>query len=134
MNIIPPLVGEVRWGPVISHNEDTASGMFRFGATVEAYTLPHRLIACLRHILHQRQEAFELGGYGDGYMVAERRDLVAHALERIAEPATVDNKATSDGIASGFVANKFNVHKNNLQLDDLQFTIYLPFVYLTIYL
>ena len=119
MNIIPPLVGEVRWGPVISHNEDTASGMFRFGAAVKANALPHRLIdfrliACLRHILHQRQEAFELGGYGDGYMVAERWDLVAHALQRIAVPATVDNKATSEGIASGFVTNKFNVHINRV--------------------
>ena len=40
--------------------------------------------------------------------------MVAHALEGIAEPATVDNKATSEGIASGFVANKFYVHINRV--------------------
>ena len=67
-------------------------------------------------------------------MVAERRDLIADTLQCVAEPATVDDKTPCDGIASGFVADKFDVHKNNLQLDDLQITIYLPFVYLTIYL
>ena len=47
-------------------------------------------------------------------MVAERRDLVADALQRVAEPATINNKATSNGIASGFVADKFDVHINRV--------------------
>ena len=47
-------------------------------------------------------------------MVAERRDLVAHTLQRVTEPATINNKATSDGVASGFVADKFNVHINRV--------------------
>ena len=99
--------------------------MFGFRAAVKANPLPHRLIAfrliaCLRHILHQRQEAFELGGHGNGYMVAERRDLVAHALEGVAEPATVDNKATSEGVASGFVADKFNVHITGFWLNKIE--------------
>ena len=90
--------------------------MLRFGATVEADTtsIGNRRLAIGNwqawYILHDRQEAFELGGHGHGYVVAERRDLVAHALQRITVPATVDNKATSDGIASGFVADKFYVH------------------------
>ena len=67
----------------------------------------------LWHILHNGQETFELGGHGDSYVVAERRDLIAHTLQRVAVPATINNKATSNGVASGFVADKFYVHNTN---------------------
>ena len=81
--------------------------MFGFGATVEAYAC-----AC-GDVLHNRQTTLELGGHGDGDMVAERRDLIAHALQRVTEPATINDKATSNGVASGFVADKFYVHNTN---------------------
>ena len=60
--------------------------------------------------MHDRQAAFEPRRLGDGYMVAEGGDLVANTLKGVAVPTSVDNKATSDGIALGLVADKFDVH------------------------
>ena len=81
--------------------------MLRFGAAVDADT------RAPWDILHNRQAALELGRHGHGDMVAERRNLIAHALQRVAVPATINDKATSDGVASGFVADKFDVHNTN---------------------
>ena len=66
--------------------------------------------AALWYILHNGQEATELGGHGDGEVVAKSGDLVADTFERVAEPATVDDKATSNGGALGFVADKLYIH------------------------
>ena len=43
-------------------------------------------------------------------MVAKSGDLVADALEGVAEPTAVDDKATSDGGALGLVADKLYIH------------------------
>jgi hypothetical protein len=43
-------------------------------------------------------------------MVTQRRNLIADAFEGVAEPATVDDKATSDGGALGLVADKLYIH------------------------
>ena len=50
--------------------------------------------------------------------------MVADALKGIAEIASVDDKATSDGGALGLIADELDVHNFYLRLDDLQFTIY----------
>ena len=42
--------------------------------------------------------------------IEEGKDLVAFALKGVAEPSSVDNKATCNGIALGLVADKFDVH------------------------
>ena len=47
-------------------------------------------------------------GYADG--IAECGDLVADALKGVAEIASVDDKAPSDGGALGGVAIKTNIH------------------------
>ena len=75
-----------------------------FGAAVESYA------AALWYVLHNRQEATELGRHGDGEMIAQRRDLIANALERVAEPSTVDDKATCDGGAVGLITKQLYVH------------------------
>ena len=61
-------------------------------------------------ILHDRQEATELGRHGYGEVVAKSGDLIANAFESVAEPTTVDDKATSDGGALGLVADKLYIH------------------------
>ena len=43
-------------------------------------------------------------------MVAESGDLIPHAFEGVAEPTTVDNEATGDGVGFGLVANKLDIH------------------------
>ena len=43
-------------------------------------------------------------------MVAEGGNLVANTLKGVAVPTSVDNKATSDGVALGLVADEFDVH------------------------
>ena len=50
--------------------------------------------------------------------------MVADALKGIAEIASIDDKATSDGGALGLIADELDVHNFYLRLDDLQFTIY----------
>ena len=45
--------------------------------------------AALWYILHNGQEATELGGHGHGEVVAKSGDLIADALEGVAEPAAV---------------------------------------------
>ena len=64
----------------------------------------------LWYILHNGQETTELGGHGDGEVVAKSGDLVADALEGVAEPMAIDDKATSDGGALGLVADKLYIH------------------------
>ena len=39
-------------------------------------------------------------------MIAEGGDLIADALEGIAEPSTVDDEATGDGGALGLISNQ----------------------------
>ena len=53
----------------------------------------------------------------DCYRIAKGKNLVALALESVAEPATINNKATSNGVASGFVADKFYVHINRVRVN-----------------
>ena len=66
--------------------------------------------AALWYILHDRQQPLELWRHGDGKMIAQRRDLIAEAFEGVAEPATVDDKATSDGGALGLITKQLYVH------------------------
>ena len=84
--------------------QDAARGVLRHFAHMESDA------TALWYILHNRQEATELGGHGDGEVVAKSGDLIADALEGVAEPATVDDKATSDGGALGLVADKLYIH------------------------
>ena len=67
--------------------------------------------AALWDVLHDRQQAFELWGVGNGNMVAESGDLIADTLEGVAKPTTVDDKATGDGIALRLIAIKMDIHK-----------------------
>lgn len=85
--------------------QDAASGVLRFGATVEADA------ATLWYVLHDRQQALELGRLRNAYRVTQGGDLVADALKGIAEIASVDDKATSDGCALGLIADELDVHK-----------------------
>ena len=64
----------------------------------------------LWYILHNGQETTELGGHGDGEVVAKSGDLVADALEGVAEPTAVDDKAASNGGALGFITNQLQIH------------------------
>ena len=64
----------------------------------------------LWYILHNGQETTELGGHGDGEVIAQRRDLIADALEGVTEPTAVDDKATSDGGAIGLITKQLYVH------------------------
>ena len=43
-------------------------------------------------------------------MVAERGYLIADTLQRIAEPTTIDDEATSDGGGLGFISNQSYIH------------------------
>jgi hypothetical protein len=47
----------------------------------------------LWHILHNGQEATELGRHGDGEVVAKSGNLVADALQGVAEPTAVGYEA-----------------------------------------
>ena len=67
--------------------------------------------AALWDVLYNRQESLKLRGMGDGYVVAERGDLIADTLKGVAKPSTIDNKATSDGVALGLIAIKMDIHK-----------------------
>ena len=64
----------------------------------------------LWYILHNGQETTELGRHGYGEVVAKSGDLVADALEGVAEPTAVDDKATSDGGALGLITKQLYVH------------------------
>lgn len=76
-----------------------------FAATMEAdATTPW-------HILNNRQKPLKFWWLGDGNMVAEGRDLISDTLKGVAEPSTIDNKATGDSIAMGLIAIKMDVHK-----------------------
>jgi hypothetical protein len=61
-------------------------------------------------ILHDRQAAFELRRLGDGYVVAEGGDLISDTLKGVAEPASVDDKASRDSGTLGLISYKFNKH------------------------
>ena len=47
------------------------------------------MLGARRDILHERQEVLELWGHGYGDMIAQRRNLIADALEGVAEPTAV---------------------------------------------
>ena len=66
--------------------------------------------AALWDVLHDRQESLKLRGMGDGYVVAERGDLIADTLEGVAEPSAIDDKATGDGVALGLISNQLYIH------------------------
>ena len=89
--------------------------MLGFGAAMEADALPHRLIAfrliaCPRNASDQRQQPLKLWGLGDGNAVAECGDLIAHTLEGIAEPSTIDDEASGNGGALGLISNQSYIH------------------------
>ena len=63
--------------------QDAARRVLRHFAHMESYA------QAARYILHNGQEATELGRHGYGDMIAQRRDLIADALQRVAEPTTV---------------------------------------------
>ena len=64
----------------------------------------------LWYILHNGQEATELGGHGDGEVVAKSGNLIADALQRVAEPTAVDHQPASDGGALGFISYQLKIH------------------------
>ena len=84
--------------------QDAARRVLRHFAHMETYA------TALWYILHNGQEATELGGHGDGEVVAKSGNLVADALEGVAEPSVIDYKTTSDGGALGLVADKLYIH------------------------
>ena len=84
--------------------QDAARGVLRHFAHMESDA------AALWYILHNGQEATELRRHGDGDVVAKSGYLVADTFEGVAEPATVDDKAASDGGALGLVADKLYIH------------------------
>ena len=84
--------------------QDAARGVLRHFAHMESDA------TALWDILHERQEALELGGHGYCHMVAKSGDLIANAFESVAEPATVDDKATSNGGALGLITKQLYVH------------------------
>ena len=43
-------------------------------------------------------------------MPSQGGDLVTDTFEGVAEPTTINNKATCEGIAFGLIADKFDVH------------------------
>ena len=65
----------------------------------------------IRYILHDGEQAFELRGSGDGYVIAERQDLIAFALEGVAEERAIDDETAGDGFALRLISLKTNVHK-----------------------
>ena len=66
--------------------------------------------AALWNVLHDRQWAFETRRLGNAYRVTNGGDLVADTLKGVAEESTVDNKATSDGIALRLISNQSYIH------------------------
>ena len=84
--------------------QDATRGVLRHFAHMESDA------TALWYILHNGQEATELGGHGDGEVVAKSGNLVADALEGVAEPSVIDYKTTSDGGALGLVADKLYIH------------------------
>ena len=73
--------------------------MLWFGATVEADS------AALWDVLHDRQQSFEFWGLGYADLVTKSGDLIPDALQRVAEPSSVDDKAPCDGIALRLITN-----------------------------
>ena len=64
----------------------------------------------LWYILHNRQQPLELRRHGYCHMVAERQDLIANTLERIAEPTAVDDKATRNSCALRVISYQLKIH------------------------
>ena len=86
--------------------------MLGFRAAVDANS------GAIRYILHDGEQSFELRGSGDGYVVAERQDLIAFALERVAEERAIDDETAGDSMAFRLISLKTNVHKRYLLLDN----------------
>ncbi len=63
--------------------QDAARRVLRHFAHMKSYA------TALWYILHNGQEATELGGHGYCHMVTQRRDLIADAFEGVAEPMAV---------------------------------------------
>ena len=63
-----------------------------------------------RNASDQRQQPFELGRLCHADMITQRRYLIADTLKGVAEPVSVDDKATSNGGALGLIANESDVH------------------------
>jgi hypothetical protein len=84
--------------------QDAARGVLRHFAHMESDA------TALWYILHDRQKPLELRRHSHGDVVAKSGNLVADALQRVAEPATVDDKATSDGGAVGLITKQLYVH------------------------
>ena len=84
--------------------QDAARRVLRHFAHMESYA------AALWYILHNRQQPLELRRHGYCHMVTQRRNLIPDALQRVAEPTAVDDKATSDGGALGLIADKLYIH------------------------
>jgi hypothetical protein len=90
---------------VVCYDEDAACGVFGFGAAVDANA------GAIGYVLHDGQEAFELRGLGHGDVVAERQNLIALALEGVAEERAIDDETACDGFAFRLISLKTNVHK-----------------------
>ena len=62
------------------------------------------------HASDQRQQSFELGRHSYFHGVTERGDLIAHALQRIAEPSAVYHQPPSDGIPFCLISYQSYIH------------------------
>jgi hypothetical protein len=65
-----------------------------------------------RNASDQRQQPLELRRHGHCHAIAQRRYLIPHALEGIAEPTTVNNQPPGDGGALRLISVKTNIHGN----------------------
>ena len=84
--------------------QNAARGVLRHFAHMESDA------TALWDILHDRQQPLELRRHGDGDVVAKSGDLIADALEGVAEPTAVDDKATCDGGAVELITKQLYVH------------------------
>ena len=102
------VVGVVVYCPflfVVCQDEDATCGVLGFGAAVDADA------GALGDMLHDGEQSFELRGLGHGDVIAERQDLIAFALEGIAEECAVDDETAGDGMALRLVTDELKVHK-----------------------
>ena len=84
---------------IVCYDEDAAGGVLGFRAAMESDS------GAIGDILHDGEQSFELRGSGDGYVVAERQDLIAFALEGVAEERAIDDETAGNGGAMGLVTD-----------------------------